>query len=193
MKRSRQLAPFLLFLFLQPQGQIALRAQVDRTGITGTVTDQQGNRVPQSSVRATETGTGFQRETSTTSQGTYELSGLPPGVYSVQFLKTGFSAFTAENVKQLVGQTRTLNIRLELAQGSQQTTVTEPLVQLDKVDATVGAAIEREQLSDLPINGRNWATLTALAPGAIDNGAGDQRTIRFAGHGLDDNNLNICA
>ena len=107
MKRSRQLAPFLLFLFLQPQGQIALRAQVDRTGITGTVTDQQGNRVPQSSVRATETGTGFQRETSTTSQGTYELSGLPPGVYSVQFLKTGFSAFTAENVKQLVGQTRT--------------------------------------------------------------------------------------
>src|ERR1035438_10833914 len=88
MKRSRQLAPFLLFLFLQPQGQIALRAQVDRTGITGTVTDQQGNRVPQSSVRATETGTGFQRETSTTSQGTYELSGLPPGVYSVQFLKT---------------------------------------------------------------------------------------------------------
>ena len=191
MKRSRQLAPFLLFLFLQPQGQIALRAQVDRTGITGTVTDQQGNRVPQSSVRATETGTGFQRETSTTSQGTYELSGLPPGVYSVQFLKTGFSAFTAENVKQLVGQTRTLNIRLELAQGSQQTTVTEPLVQLDKVDATVGAAIEREQLSDLPINGRNWATLTALAPGAIDNGAGDQRTIRFAGHGLDDNNLTL--
>jgi hypothetical protein len=43
----------------------------------------------------------------------------------------------------------------------------------------------------LPINGRNWATLTALAPGAIDNGAGDQRTIRFAGHGLDDNNLTL--
>ena len=33
--------------------------------------------------------------------------------------------------------------------------------------------------------------LTSLAPGAIDNGAGDQRTIRFAGHGLDDNNLTL--
>jgi hypothetical protein len=191
MKLFHRLTPVLLFVFLQPLGPIALRAQVDRTAITGTVTDQQGNRVPQSVVRAIETATGFQRETLTTSQGTYELSGLPPGTYSVQFLKTGFSVFTAERVKQLVGQTRTLNVRLALAHANQQTTVTEPLVELDKVDATVGAAIERAQVSDLPINGRNWATLTALTPGAIDNGAGDQRTIRFAGHGLDDNNLTL--
>ena len=119
------------------------------------------------------------------------LPGLPPGIYSVQFFKAGFSDFTAENVEQVVGQTRTLNARLELARGKEQTTVTEPLVQLDKVDATIGAAIEQAQVDDLPINGRNWATLTSLAPGAIDNGAGDQRTIRFAGHGLDDNNLTL--
>ena len=115
---------------------------MDRTAITGTVTDQQGNRVPQANVRATESATGFQRETLTTSQGTYELPGLPPGVYSVQFLKAGFAVFTARSVEQVVGQTRTLNARLELARGKEQTTVTEPLVQLDKVDATIGAAIE---------------------------------------------------
>jgi len=191
MKRPPQLAPLILFLFLQPLSPIVLRAQVDRTAITGTVTDQQGNRVPQSTVRATERATGFQRETLTTSTGTYELPGLPPGVYSVRFLKAGFAAFTAESVEQVVGQTRTLNARLELAQGKDQTTVSEPLVQLDKVDATMGAAIELVQVNDLPVNGRNWATLTALAPGAINNGAGDQRTIRFAGHGLDDNNLTL--
>src|SRR5580700_8977746 len=168
-----------------------LRAQVDRTAITGTVTDQQGNRIPQCDVRATERATGFQRETLTTSQGSYELPGLPPGVYTVRFSKDGFSAFSAENVEQVVGQTRTLNARLELAQGREQTTVAESLAQLDNVDATVGAAIELTQIRDLPINGRNWATLTALAPGAIDNGPGDQRTIRFAGHGLDDNNLTL--
>ena len=191
MKRSRQLAPLILLLLLQPLSPIVLRAQVDRTAITGTVTDQQGNRIPQSTVRATEGATGFQRETLTTSTGTYELPGLPAGVYSVRFLKAGFAAFTAEGVEQVVGQTRTLNARLELAQGKDQTTVTEPLVQLDKVDATMGAAIELVQVNDLPVNGRNWATLTALAPGAINNGAGDQRTIRFAGHGLDDNNLTL--
>ncbi|HUK14915.1 MAG TPA: TonB-dependent receptor [Bryobacteraceae bacterium] len=168
-----------------------LWAQVDRTAITGTVTDQQGNRVPQCRVRATGQATGFQRETLTTSQGSYQLPGLPAGLYSVRFLKDGFSVFTAESVEQVVGQTRTLNARLELAHGREQTTVTESLVQLDKVDATIGGAIERAQIEDLPINGRNWSTLTSLTPGAVDNGAGDQRTIRFAGHGLDDNNLTL--
>ena len=191
MKRSFRFAPLTLLFLLQPLSPLVLRAQVDRTAITGIVTDQQGNRVPQSRVRATGSATGFQRETSTTSTGTYELPGLPPGVYSVQFFKAGFAAFTAEGVEQVVGQTRTLNVRLELAGGKDQTTVTEPLVQLDKVDATMGAAIELVQVDDLPVNGRNWATLTALAPGAINNGAGDQRTIRFAGHGLDDNNLTL--
>ena len=114
-----------------------------------------------------------------------------PAFIRCSFSKAGFSAFTAEGVEQLVGQTRTLNVRLELVQEKEQTTVTEPLVQLDEVDATVGTAIEQVQVNDLPINGRNWATLTALAPGAINNGAGDQRTIRFAGHGLDDNNLTL--
>jgi hypothetical protein len=183
--------PLTLLVLLLPQASIVLRAQVDRTSLTGTVTDQQGNRIPQSKVRVTESTTGFQRETLTTSQGSYELPGLPPGIYVVQFSKAGFADLIAKNVEQLVGQTRTLNARLEVGRGKNQTTVNEPLVQLNKVDATVGAAIELQQIGDLPINGRNWATLTSLAPGAIDNGAGDQRTIRFAGHGLDDNNLTL--
>jgi hypothetical protein len=191
MATPRFFVVFSFFVLFPPLGSIVLRAQVDRTAITGTVTDQQGNRVPQCAIRAIESATGFQRETLTTSQGSYELPGLPPGRYSVRFSKHGFSTFTAESVEQVVGKTRTLNARLELASGREQTTVTEPLVQLDKVDATIGAAIERAQIDDLPINGRNWATLTALAPGALDNGAGDQRTIRFAGHGLDDNNLTL--
>ena len=190
MKHAPLIAPFL-FLVLQPLGPIVLQAQVDRTAITGTVTDQQGNRIPQAKVRTTESSTGFQRETSTTSQGTYELPGLPLGVYTVQFSKVGFATFSADRVEQTVGQTRTLNVQLSVAGGKEQTSVVEPLVQLDTVDATVGTAIEQALVNNLPINGRNWATLTALAPGAIDNGAGDQRTIRFAGHGLDDNNLTL--
>lgn len=187
----RARAALLTLLLFQALSETVLRAQVDRTSITGTVTDQQGNRIPQCEVRATERATGFRRETLTTSQGSYQLPGLPPGVYLVRFYRNGFSPFTADGVDQVVGQTRTLNARLELARGQEQTTVTEQLVQLDKVDATIGTAIERVQIDNLPINGRNWATLTSLAPGAIDNGAGDQRTIRFAGHGLDDNNLTL--
>ena len=168
-----------------------LCAQVNRTAITGAVTDQQGHRISQCRVHAKEAATGFERETQTTSQGTYDLPGLPPGIYTVEFRKDGFAVFSARNLEQLVGQTRAFDARLELARGREETTVTEPLVQVDKVDATIGAAIELAQIDELPVNGRDWAALTALAPGAINNGAGDQRTIRFAGHGLDDNNLTL--
>ncbi len=179
-----------LVLFLSFCPVISL-AQASRAAITGTVTDQQNNRIPQAKIRATRDATGFERETQTTSQGAYELSDLPPGLYTIRFSKEGFSTLTVEHVEQIVGQTRTLNVPLELEHGKGQTTVTEPLVQLDRISATVGTAIEKAQVNDLPINGRNWATLTSLAPGAVDSGAGDQRTIRFAGHGLDDNNLTL--
>jgi hypothetical protein len=165
--------------------------QVEKSALTGTVTDQQGNRVAQCVIRGTERATGFQRETVTNSQGIYELAGLPPGSYRIVFSKDGFASRIADEVAQTVGATRTLNIQLELAQAEQRATVTAPLVQLDKTDAVIGSAIELAQIDNLPVNGRNWATLTAFAPGAIDNGAGDQRTIRFAGHGLDDNNLTL--
>ncbi len=179
-----------LLLFLSFCGSAF--GQVERTALTGTVTDQQGKRIPHAKVTASETSTGLRREAETTSQGNYELVDLPIGIFSVHFSKDGFSTFEADRVKQTVGQTRTLNATLKVSGGKQQTiSVTQPLVDVDRVDATVGAPVEQEQVSELPINGRNWATLTALAPGAVDSGGGDQHTIRFAGHGLDDNNLTL--
>ena len=49
--------------------------------------------------------------------------------------------------------------------------------------------IEREQADELPLNGRDWSELTAFVPGAIDTGGGNQRSVRFAGRGLDDSNF----
>src|SRR5580700_6173032 len=83
-------------------------AQVGRSALTGTVMDQQGNRIPHARIRATEAKTGLQRDTETTSQGNYELVDLPPGIFSVRISKAGFSLFRAEGVEQVVGQTRTL-------------------------------------------------------------------------------------
>lgn len=159
--------------------------------MTGTVTDPQGNRIATVKVVAVDDSTGLKRETETTSQGTYQLADLPPGVFTVQFSRDGFSVFEAAKVRQIVGRTGTLDVRLQLAGKKEVATVSESSVQLDKVDVTLGGEVEQEQVEELPINGRNWATLTSLVPGAIDNGAGDQRTIRFAGHGLDDNNLTL--
>jgi hypothetical protein len=180
----------LSLLFLLMSG--ILSAQVAKSSLTGTVTDPQGHRIPGAAVRARQETTGLERQTVTNSEGTYLLDNLSAGIYSVSFLSAGFSEFLAQQVEEVVGRTRTLNARLTLARGAtQQTTVTELLVQLDKSDATVEGVIEHSQTQDLPMNGRNWARLTDLTPGATDTGPGDQRTIRFAGHGLDDNNITL--
>ena len=166
-------------------------AQLSRSSITGTVSDAQGARIPKALVIATEESTGLQRQTETTSQGIYTLADLPVGTFHVEFSKAGFANIIVKGVKQDVGETRTLDASLDPAGRTESTTVTESTVQIDRVDAAIGALVETKQVNDLPINGRNWATLTTLAPGATDAGAGDQRTIRFVGHGLDDNNLTL--
>jgi hypothetical protein len=165
--------------------------QINRSSLTGTVTDAQGARVPGVVVRLTQSAISLSRSTHTGSQGEYYVDTLPVGEYIAEFSRTGFGAVRVERVVLTAGETRTLNTSLGVASAQQQTEVTEALIQLDRTDASIGALIEQKQVSDLPINGRNWATLTSLVPGATDVGAGDQRTIRFVGHGLDDNNLTL--
>jgi hypothetical protein len=171
--------------------QAFLSAQTERTNLTGVVSDPQGNPIPQAKVVAVQTETGLKRQTATNAQGTYVLADLPLGEFTVQFSKEGFSTFQANRLRQFVGQTGTLNVMLKIAGKQEEATVNESVVQLDRVDVTVGGPVERQQVSELPVNGRNWATLTSLVPGALDNGSADQRTIRFAGHGLDDNNITL--
>jgi hypothetical protein len=168
-----------------------LSAQVARTSLNGTVVDGQGKRIPSARVRATNVATGLRRETETGSQGSYVLPDLETGVFTIEITKEGFAPFRRPDVQLEVGQSRTLDVTLGVAGQSERVRVTEAEFQLDRVDATVGAPVEQTQVDELPINGRNWSTLTALVPGAVDTGAGDQRTIRFAGHGLDDNNLTL--
>ncbi len=166
-------------------------AQVNSSSISGTVTDPIGARVAGVQVIANQPATGLKRQTLTNSQGSYVLEDLPIGQYTLGFKREGFSDFIEEQVVQNVGEERTLNVQLLIRAGVQQVTVNQAIVQLDTATAVVGSSVEQQQVDELPINGRNWATLTSLVPGAIDNGGGDQRTIRFAGHGLDDNNLTL--
>src|SRR6516162_6529191 len=68
----------------------AMYAQVDRSALTGTVTDSTGGRVPGAVVTARQEVTGLERKTETSSQGTYALDGLPIGRYTIIFSKFGF-------------------------------------------------------------------------------------------------------
>src|SRR5581483_9209106 len=96
-----------------------------------------------------------------------------------------------EDVAQGLGRTRTLNARLKVGGAIEQVEVVASPPSLEQTADTLGTGIERIQGQQLPLNGQNWATLTTLVPGAVDAaggpGAGNQRSIRYAGRGRDDN------
>ncbi len=163
-------------------------AQVDRAGLSGTVTDPSGSVLPQTHVTAIHDATGVRRETISSGSGTYDIAELPVGVYTVTFTHDGFRPITFEDVKQTVGQTRTLDAKLPVSGAQERVEVPASSGQLNETSDALGVPIGQVQAKELPLNGRNWAALTALIPGAVDTGGSNQRSIRFAGRGRDDNN-----
>ncbi|MGD0548156.1 MAG: carboxypeptidase-like regulatory domain-containing protein [Terracidiphilus sp.] len=164
-------------------------AQVDRSSLKGTVRDSAGARVPGATIRALQTSTGLTREAVSSSSGTYAIPELSIGSYRVTCRAPGFQQAVFDSIEQTVGLTRTLDIVLAVGGVTQQVNVSGLTSQLDETTAALSARTEPEQLKELPLNGRNWSTLTALVPGAVDTGGSNQRSVRFAGRGLDDNNF----
>lgn len=163
-------------------------AQVDRAGLNGIVSDSSGSVVPQTRVTAVEDATGLKRETVSSSSGEYDIPELPVGVYTVTFEHEGFKPLTFVQVEEVIGRTRSLNATLRVSGPQEDVRVSASSALLDHNTSAVTGLIEKQQADDLPLNGRNWASLTAFVPGAIDTGGSNQRTIRFAGRGLDDSN-----
>ncbi|MBV9181730.1 MAG: carboxypeptidase regulatory-like domain-containing protein, partial [Acidobacteria bacterium] len=145
-------------------------AQIDRAGLSGTVIDASGRVLPQTRVTAVQISTGLQRKTASSASGTYDIPELPVGIYRVTFEHEGFKTLTFLDVEEVIGQTRTLHAVLEVSGGDERVEVSASSEQLDETSDALGGRFEREQAKQLPLNGRNWATLTALVPGAVDTG-----------------------
>jgi len=165
-------------------------AQVDRAALNGTVTDPSGALVQNVKIELDSPATGLHRETATNSKGTYQVPALAIGTYKITMSKDGFKPEVLENVEFQVGQARTIDARLQVGARVEVVEVTA-LEALNRSSAEVGSVIESEQIKEIPLDGRNWAGLMALAPGAINAGPGDQHDIRFNGRSLDDENYSF--
>ncbi|HEY0163070.1 MAG TPA: TonB-dependent receptor [Edaphobacter sp.] len=162
---------------------------MDRAGLNGTVSDSQGRVLPRTHVTLIQSLSDLKRETYSQSNGRYSFPELPVGIYTITFEHVGFGRTTYANVEEVIGRTRTLNATLHVAGGEQRVEVSASSEQMDTGTAALGGRIEKKQAEELPLNGRNWATLTSLVPGAVDTGGSNQRSIRFAGRGRDDDNF----
>lgn len=166
----------------------SLFGQVNRANINGTVTDASGALIPDADVVLVSPENGFRQKVETNRKGEYSINDVPVGKYDLTFSREGFQAVTVAAIQLFVGQTATVDSKLEVGALTSHVEVQASAELLQKSDAEIGAVIEPQQLRDIPVNGRNWATLMTLAPGAINVGGGGQRDIRFAGRARDDNN-----
>ncbi|HWY59634.1 MAG TPA: TonB-dependent receptor [Terriglobales bacterium] len=167
----------------------SLFAQVDRAVLEGTVIDPSGATIVGAKVVTLEVDTGIKEEQRTNSKGYYRFPGLAVGRYTVTVEDIGFKMHVTENVVLRVGETHTLDVRLEVGANAEKVEVTATAAPVERSSAEASTVITTDQILNLPNNGRDWASFTLLAPFAQDDGGGDQRTIRFAGRARDDNNF----
>jgi len=171
-------------------------AQTANTGaITGVVKDQSGAVVSGATVRATNVATGVVRTTTTNDSGIYELSSLTPAEYRVEVEAQGFAKYIQERVTVNVLSRVTVDPDLKPAGAAEQVTVTgesAPLVETTKTE--VSGVIDQRQMENLPVNGRSFASLATLIPGATLQGSFDPTKARvgtFSVGGSTGRNLNI--
>jgi hypothetical protein len=176
-------------LFLSFIISLPLVAQVDHASLNGSVIDASGAVIQGAKVEVTSPETGLQRQTKTAAGGTYQVPGLAIGTYTVTFSKDSFQSVEVKEVELAVGQARTIDARLEVGSISNAVEVNAPVEGINRTSAEVGGVVETKQISELPISGRNWASLMLLVPGAINYGDGAQRSIQFNDHSLDDSNF----
>jgi hypothetical protein len=177
-----------VFLFCAYTFSFTLFAQ-DRAAIDGVVTDSSGAIIPNAKVELDSSATGFHRMAVSNERGLYELTPLPVGTYTIKISKEGFKPTIINSVELEYAQTRTFDVKLEVGQFEQSVSVTAEAESVNRTNAEVSGVIESEQIKEIPVSGRNWASLMLLAPGAINYGDGAQRSIRFSGHSLDDSNF----
>jgi hypothetical protein len=136
--------------------------------ITGTVTDPSEAVVVGAKVTAQNLATGVSTTTQTNTAGVYTIRFLPIGTYVVSIEAKGFATDTTSAFTLEINQTAKINVALKV---SAQTTVEvketiHPI--LDTSDATLGNTLSTNEIQNIPLNGRNFSSLTLFQPGAVD-------------------------
>jgi hypothetical protein len=131
--------------------------------ITGRVSDSSSAGVPAATITLTNISTNTVRVTTSTDSGDYALPSVPPGFYNVKTAHTGFKTATSSNIEVQVQQTVRLDIVLQVGQVSESVEVSTQADLLQAENASVGTVIENKGVTELPLNGRNYLGLVALA------------------------------
>lgn len=155
----------LLFICLFWASSGVCLAQSSTASINGTVKDASGSIVPAAEVALTNTQTNVERKAISNAVGVYAFLNIIPGEYRLQAAKTGFKTSKQSAFTLNVNQTATFDMTLEIGEISQEVTVEAVGAELQSSTAELGAVVAKQQVVDLPLNGRNFTQLLSLTPG----------------------------
>ncbi len=178
---------------------ISARTQELTATLNGTVTDATGAVIPNAQVTATQSNQkGTSRTIQSNAVGSFTLTNLPAGDYTVRVKAPGFKEFVAENVVLFVAQTRSLSAVLQLGMASQTVTVEQSSVALETTTSELAGTISGTQVAELQLNNRNFEQLVTLQPGVVSNlatvagfGASSTTTISVNGARATGNNWTV--
>ena len=162
-------AAFLLFLFAP--------ALYGQSSIVGTITDPGGGVIPAAVVHAVNDQTSQIREAVTNGEGYFVISALTPSTYTLKVDAPGFSSYTRTGIVLQTDQTSTNNVTVSITQLTESVEVTTGNVQINTTTTTLSEVVDERRMVELPLNGRNAASLTlvtagtVLAPASADEGS----------------------
>jgi hypothetical protein len=157
-------AVFLLAAFC-----VAALGQVLPVGtVDGSVRDPAGAVLPNATVTLRGVDTGVKRTASTNDFGYYLFTQVTPGRYEISVERAGFKKMVREATVE-TGRRLTVDFTLELGAVTETVEVRGQAPLLEVSSAAVSRNIERRQIQDLPLLGRNPLKLMLLAPGVTAN------------------------
>jgi hypothetical protein len=154
----------LLVAFTLIASTMFAQTTVATGSIVGTVTDASGAVVEGAKVTVTNVGTNETISLTSNSSGAYNSGALAPGSYKVQASAKGFSTIS-ETASVQVGNTATVNIKLQVGQESTVVEVQGSTLAVNTEQAEVQGVLTSSQIDNLPVNGRNFLDLAQLEPG----------------------------
>lgn len=170
---------------------VALSAQTNTSGISGTVADSSGALLPGASIGLAQAATGVEKTTTSGAKGEYSFDQLLPGDYEIIVSAAGF-ADVREHVQLLVATP--LKINFNLHPGTTEVVNVQTVsAAINSTDGTLGKAFDSTQVSNLPYLANNTLSLLGLQPGVLSFGAGstDARTGTVNGARGDQTNLTL--
>jgi hypothetical protein len=165
-RRESRLRTFVVTLLLFFVSIAPVAAQEAGGTIVGTVTDPTGAAVGSANLTIKNVATGVERNSTTNADGVYVAPNLIPGAYEITVAATGFATVSVQGVGLLAGERREVDVEMRLGQVSDKVNVvSSEISDVQLGSSEVRGVVDSHTVNELPLNGRDWTSLTLLEPG----------------------------